>query len=257
MTITLITTLVILSVVLWQDGINDCNDGVRYTSGKLQPSPFHRRFCHWPKRTLQWVSLLSMVGLGVSMRDPYRAAVLLTLPGAVFVATHPTCTDAPCMLLAWMSSTLIDIHPAIAVAMSCAAGVMHERGPVYAAVYSMSPWPLLGLAAVRWWARQAPCDADRLVGNTFIGSVRAHKPYQDLLDPWTVVYGLRGSLGMAVYYGCSTRAWMSLALSFGSRIIGTDTCRFMFWAAPPLIADAHDPALWMVFAHVLTFRRGA
>ncbi len=253
----LIVAVITVLVCLWQDGVNDCNDGVRYCSKTQQPSPFHRRFHYWPKRPLQAISLLSMVGIGVSMRDPYRAAMLLSLPGAVFITTHPTCTDAPSMLLAWLSSLLMSTHPALGVAMSCAAGVMHERAPVYAAVYAMSPWPLLGLLAVQWWAKPAKRDTDKFVGDSFLGQIRAHKPYTDLLDPWTVVYGYRCVLPMAVYYGASPRAWFALALSFGSRIIGTDACRFLYWAAPPMIADTQVAPAWIVMVHLLTFRRAA
>jgi hypothetical protein len=252
---TAIASLLVLGLYLWQDGVSDCNDGARYTSGKPQPPPFHRRFCGWNRRVLIGVSLASLFALGIAMGDWRRAVLLLALPGAHFVATHPTCTDAPCMLLAWCASLIFPTHPPVAVALSLCAGFMHERGPVFAAVYCWHPLPLLGLLASGWWRKPGGPDADRLVGHGTWAAIKAHKPFQDFLDPWTVVYGLRAVLPLDAYFGASPRAWAALALAFATRVIGTDSCRFLFWAAPPMIADTHDAPLWVIAAHVLTFRR--
>ncbi len=250
-----VVSCMILALYLWQDGIKDCNDGERYTSCKPQPPPFNRRFHHWPKKVLIGLSLASWVALGASMGDYRRAILLLALPGACFIATHPTCTDAPCLMLAWVGSSLFHSHPVISIALCMASGFMHERGPVFAAIYTMSPWPLLGLLAVQWWVKPGGKDADRLVGHSFLDAIKAHKPYQDLLDPWCVVYGWRAVLPMCAYFGTSSRAWIAGAVAFGSRVIGTDSCRFLFWAAPPMIADTGDAPLWVLALHVLTFRR--
>jgi hypothetical protein len=70
-----------------------------------------------------------------------------------------------------------------------------------------------------------------------------------------LVWGLRALVPAAMVYGCSPRAWLALAVAFASRLVGTDTGRFLFWAAPPLLADTPDLPMWVVAAHVLTFRR--
>ena len=245
----------IVSLYVWQDGIHDCNDGVRYTSCMPQPTPFHHRFHHWPKKLLVPVSLLSMVGLGIAMGDWYRAAMLLSLPGAWFICTRPTTTDAPCMLLAWGSSETWHTYPSLSIVLAIASGAIHERGPVFAAIYAWNPVMLIGLAGVQWWRKQGGPDADRLVGHTLVDSIKAHKLYQDLLDPWTVVYGLRGVLPLAAF-GCSSpRAWLALCVAFATRVIGTDTCRFLWWSAPVLLKDSPSSPMWFLMLHVLTFRR--
>ena len=252
-----LVSTVCLAVYAWQDGIHDCNDGARYTSRKPQPPPFHRRFHWWPTLLLQAITLASLVALGALMGSPQKTLLLLALPGAWFVATHPTTTDAPCMLLAWAASTLLHAaHPVYSVALSLAAGAIHERGPVFAAVYAWHPLPLLGLLAVQWWARPAKRDADALVGwPTTWKAIQAHRPYQDLLDGKLPLYGLRVVLPAAVWWGASRQAWAALGLAMASRVLGTDTCRFLFWAAPPLVVGLPALPWWVVAVHLVTFQR--
>ncbi len=252
---TALAALASLAVPIWQDGLMPCNDGNRYTSGKAQPPPFHRRWCGWPVRALQAATLVSLVALGVLMGSPTKAVMLLTLPGAWFIATHPTTTDAPCMLLAWCAALLFPAHPYVALLLSMLAGFIHERGPVFAALYAWHPLLLLGLVAVGWWRTPAGRDKDGLVGHSTWQAIKAHRPYQDMLDPVIVALGLRAALAWPIYAGGSTRAWAALVMAFGSRIIGSDTCRFLFWAAPPLIADSPDAPLWVLGLHLVTFRR--
>ncbi len=187
--------------------------------------------------------------------------MFLTLPGAWFCITHPTCPDLVAMSLAWGAATLWPVHPYAAVALSLASGFVHERGPVFAAVYAWTPWLLVGLLAVQWWAKAVPRSpsgrlADTLTGHTTLGAIKAHKPHQDLLDWQTLVWPLRAVIPVAAWLGASPAAWAALALAYLSRILGTDTSRFMMWAAPPLLARAGACPAWIVALHVMTFRRG-
>lgn len=251
----LLASLACVGTIAWQDGLHDSNDGNRYTSGKPQPAPFHRRWCGWNKRALQVASLASMVGLGVAMGDWKRAVLLLTLPGAWFCVTHPTTTDSVCMLLGWVGALLFPAHPFVSVGLSCMAGFVHERGPVFAALYAWHPLPLIGLACVGWWRKPAGRDHDQLVGLGLWAQAKAHRPYVDLLDGKMLGVGYRAALGVAAWWGCSPRAWVALLVAHGSRIMGTDTCRYLFWAAPPLIADSHEAPLWVLAVHLVSFRR--
>lgn len=253
---TLLAALAPVALFSWNDGLNRCNDGDRYTSGTAQPSPFHRRFCGWNAYVLGALSLASLLTLGMLMGTWQKALLLLTLPGAWFCVIHPTTTDGPCMLLAWLSSLLMPSHPFFAVLLSCVAGFIHERGPVFAAVYAMHPLPLVGLACVGWWRKARGADGDILVGLGLRDAIKAHKPYVDFLD-WRVnLFSLRGLWLLVPYYGVSWRALLAVAVTFGSRIIGTDACRYAFWAAPVLVAELpSDVPAWMVALHVVFFRR--
>lgn len=251
---TLAASCLPVAAFVWQDGVMNCNDGNRYISGTAQPSPFHRRWCGWPALPLKALSLASLLAMGVLMGTWQRALLFMALPGAWFIATHPTTVDGPAMLLAWVASLLMPTHPYVAVLLSCVAGFIHERGPVFAAVYAMNPLLLIGLVAVGWWRTPAKRDSDPLVGLGLWDVMRAHRPYQDLLDP--MILRTVGILPlMALGYGCSLRAWMALALAFGSRVVGTDTGRFLFWAAPALIVDVGDFPLWVLGIHLAVFRR--
>lgn len=252
-----VASVAMVALFLWQDGILQCSDGDRYTSGKPQPSPFNRRFCGWQRKVLIPLSIGCLVALGTLMGTPTKALLLLSLPGAWFIATHPTCVDAPCMLLAWLSSMFVHTNFQLSIALACASGFIHERGPVFAAVYSLSPIPLLGLFCVGWWRKAEVDDPDpvKLVSHGAWAAIKAHKPYQDFLDGKVLLVGLRGLLPLAVYDGMPARSWLSLAVAVGSRVLGTDTCRFLFWAAPPIVADARDVPMWYLALHLVTFRR--
>ncbi len=244
-----------LAMYVWQDGVSGCNDGVRYTSGVPQPSPFHRRFCGWPRVPLQILTHASLAALGIGMGSWQRALLLLTLPGAWCIATHPTVVDAPAMLLAWCASLLLPTHPHLALLLSLMSGYIHERGPVFAALYAWHPLLLLGLVASGWWRRPAARGNDRLVGLPFWDTLKVHRPFQDMIDPMPIVWSLRGLPFLLMVYGGSLRAWVALIVANGSRVLGTDTTRFLFWAAPALVVDAGDFPIWALGLHVLSFRR--
>lgn len=249
-----LVSAIALALCLWQDGENVCTDGERYTSGKLQPYPFHRRWCGWPKRLLQVTSAASLIALGTMMGDWKHALLLVSLPGFWFCAVHLTCVDGPAMCLAMAAGLLWPTQPYAAVLCACLSGFIHERGPVFAALYAGAPLLLVGLVAVGWW-REASRPANNLVGNGLVASIRAHKPYTDWLDWKLNLFALRGVPLLGAYFGASPLAWLALAVGWASRLVGTDGARFMFWGAPLLIHGLPDVPLWMVAAHVATFRR--
>lgn len=255
---TALASAVCIGTYVWQDGISRCNDGDRYTSGKAQPTPFHRRFCGWNEGFLQVCTYASLFLLGMAMGEWWKAVLLLMLPGGWFIARHPTCTDAVTMALAWGASLLLPEHPYVAIGLSLASGFIHERGPVFAALYAWNPVLLIGLCAVGWWRTPAKQDHDKLVGVGFWGAIKAHKPYVNLLEGRLLWYGYRMVGVLACAWMTSVRAWAAVAVAFGSRILGTDTCRYLFWAAPAAIVATDVPAWAVVPAvgiHLATFRK--
>ncbi len=250
-----LTSVAAVVIYFWADGMQECNDGARYTSGKRQPYPFHRRFTRWPRWLLIACSLASLVGLGTLMGTWQKALLFITLPGAWFVVTRPTTTDAPCMLLAYGASLLFPSHPWIALALSCLSGVIHERGPVFAALYTWNPILLVGLVGVQWWAKPAPADDDTRVGRGFITSLFVHKQDHDWLNAEQTLFAMRGVPLLAAGYGVTPSAWATLGIAWASRLVGSDLARYAFWAGPALVRDLPDVPLWMVAAHAMTFRR--
>ncbi len=252
--------LAAVALYAWQLGIHQTQDGARYSSGTAQPSPFNRRFHEWPARVLMIVSWLSVPALCVMLGSWQRALIFATLPGVVTVAIWPTTVDGPAMALALAASTILPQSLPAAIFLSCVAGAIHERGPVFAALYSLSPWPLLGLLAVQWWVKKAPANhasselADRLVGHkSMLDTMLAHKPHVDMLGDGGLLWSLRGVVPLAAWLGAPIQAWLALGLAYASRLVATDTARAMMWAAPILLRDMNPPT-WAVALHVMTFR---
>lgn len=252
--------LVAVALFAWQSGVQNCQDGARYTSGAPQPTPFHRRFHAWPPRLLMVVTWLSFVATAAMLGTWQRAALFMTLPGVWMCVVMPTTVDGPAMALAHASAALLPSHPVPSVILSLLAGAIHERGPVFASLYAFSPWPLLGLLAVQWWATKAAPDrrstdlADHLVGLSTWGSIKAHKPHVDLLNEGGFVWALRGVVPLAAWLGAPVQAWVALGLAYTSRLVATDTARSLMWAAPALLMHL-DPPAWAVALHVVSFRR--
>ncbi len=250
-----LATAAIMAIYLWQDGLRECPDGRRYTSGKPQPYPFHRRFCAWPTPVLIAVSLASMLALGTLMGSWTKALLFITLPGAWLVVTRPTTVDAPAMLLSFGAAALFPTYPWFAVLLSCLAGFVHERGPVFAALYAWHPLLLVGLVCAGWWRKAAPPDSDHRVGHGLLKSLASHKTDHDWLDLEATLFAARGLPFFAIAYGTSPAAWLTLGLSWAQRVICTDLGRLVLWAAPVMIRDMPEVPAWLVLAHVVTFRR--
>ncbi len=258
----LIATVAIF-VFVWSSKIHRCQDGDRYTSGKLQPTPFNRRFCSWPPRLLMWLTWASFVALASTLTWK-QALLFVMLPGVAFCVNLPTTTDGPAMLLAWLAAAAhARGHVALAIGLSAAAGLIHERAPVFAALYCWNPLLLLGLAVplvvARWKGaaapdRGSPDPAERLVGHSLWGAIAAHRDYVDMLAPSGLIWSLRGLPLMAGDLGASVASWACLGVAFASRIMGTDTSRYIMWGALPMIREI-DPPLWMLALQTMSFRR--
>ncbi len=253
--------IAIAALFVYQQGYMACEDGLRYTSGTLQPSPFHRRFHAWPTKILMALTWLSFAAIAAMLGTPARALMFMTLPGVFMCVIMPTTVDGPTMALALCSAVITPFSPWAALPFALLSGAVHERGPIFAALYAWSPWPLLGLLAVQWWAKKgAPNHAsadlsDRLVGHTsFAATALAHRPHVDLLGPAGLVWALRGLVPLAAWQGAPIQAWAALGVAFASRLVGTDTARCMMWAAPALLMHC-DPPWWVVALHVMSFNR--
>ncbi len=248
--------LVVLAVMVWQDNIHDSNDGRRYTSKKPQPTPFHRRWCGWPRRLLIGCTYAGLLFVASTLGSWWQALIFVTLPGVWFVATRPTTVDAVSMGLAWGSSLLFPHSAFGAVLLSALSGFVHERGPVFAALYVWSPLPLIGLVCVGWWRKKAPPDRDPYVGlSSFRETVRAHKKAQDWLSWGSYVMATRGLVPIAALVGVPLSAWCALAVATASRLVATDNSRIVMWGAPPMIAAMHGVPMWAVAIHTLSFVR--
>lgn len=252
--------ILVLAMFVWQDGVNRCNDGVRYTSCAPQPTPFHRRFCYWPPMALQIATWLSFAFIATSLGTWWRSVLFITLPGVWFCATRPLTVDGPSMALAWAAALLRPTHPWIAIALAFLSGIIHERGPVFAMLYAGDPAMLFGLAgATLFWRHPAPRDTDAFVGlPTLKATVYAHKGMQDWLDWKAWLYPTRAIIPLAASAHIPIGAWAALVVASASRIIATDNARLVMWGVPPILMAIHDaPPHWLIALHAFTFIRVA
>lgn len=251
-----LVALVVLALMVWNDGMHACNDGRRYTSGLPQPTPFHRRWCGWPKKLLTASSVAGLVFVAATLGSWWQSLLFVTLPGVWFVATRPTTVDGVAMGLAWGAALLFPINPYAAVGLSCLSGFVHERGPVFAALYAWHPLLLVGLVCIGWWRKPWPKDTDPFVGlSSLRETILVHKKMQDWLSWKGYVISTRAVIPIAALVGVPLSAWVALAVAHASRIVATDNSRIVLWGAPPMIAAMHGVPMWAVAVHALTFTR--
>lgn len=254
----LIASAVALSFVVvyvWQDGWNDgmgAGCDARFYTGAIKPPlhPFNRRFCGWHPKALIAANWLGFVFLVASMGDWKKALLVASLPGMWIMCTFAT-VDGPAIALAWGAAMLMKSgHPWLAVPVAILGGFVHERSPVFAAIYAWHPLLLVGLIGVQWWKKSSN-------GNpSFMMHARHWRTHGDLLDWNTWVWPLRGVVPIAVLGGpVGPVSWVALGVSALTRTMGNDISRFFIWAALPFVNDMPSPPLWLVLVHVATFRR--
>lgn len=161
------------------------------------------------------------------------------------------------MALAWFGSMMLPTHPWIAAIWFIASGFIHERGPVFGALYAWSPWPLLAiLPSMYFWRKPGPWDGDMRVGiEGLLNVIRVHKPDHDWLDWKGWVYPTRGLVPLALWMHLPLTVWPALTVATLSRLVGTDVGRFVMWGTLPLIYNLRDVPEWLVAVQALTFQR--
>ena len=262
-------------------------DGRFYLSmgkGDPVPRPYSLRWL-WPfllgasPRAWEIVSGLALVAWGpaflfflgawgFSPADGLKGVALLCGLPALFRlnSRFPILVDAPAFLLALASAgAALSGRPASAAALALLAGASKESAPIFAAAFSLSPWPLLGLLAVGWWRRPGPIPG--WASEWLSSPVRAARKVAlgSILD-WKVMLLPWGLLApLAVFAPWEGRAaWaagLSLALGYSSLALAQDRARLFSWAAPALIVVALPalPPSWAaaaLLAHAFNPYRG-
>jgi len=242
----------VMLLYVYQDGVLPCNDGKRYTSRRRQPRPFHRRFCGWHPTALKWVSWVSLFGVAVSLGEWWKTLLFITIPGVWFCVTRPETVDGPSMGLAWLSAWLLPTHPVAACFAAVLSGFVHERGPVFAALYAWHPLPLLGLLGVMWWRTPAPRDGDPYVGMKGLWpTMLAQKRMQDFMDWKGWLFPTKAIVPLGVLAHVPLEGWAPLGVATATRIMGTDNSRFVMWGVPAVLAHMASAPAWIVVLHAM------
>lgn len=261
-------------------------DGRFYTSHGAVPHPYCRRWL-WPlvcgSNVARWqllsaVSLIAwgpalawyLEGFGAAPWQKIAGVVLLCgLPGMFrFNAVRPVLVDAPAFALALVCAALVlSGHPFWGAAVSLAAGASKESAPIFAAAFSLSPWPLVGLVAAGWWRHSGciPKWAEPWLAHPVKAALEQHRHAWLNWQAMVLPLGVLLPLALCAPWGYP-RAWalagLCLALGYGQMLFAMDTARLYSWAAPGVIALAllALPQEWaplIVAAHCMNPYRGA
>lgn len=179
----------------------------------------------------------------------FAAALLCALPALRLPARLPVLTDAPAFAMALLCAALAPRHPWAAALLSLPLGAARETAPLFAAIWSWSPVPLVGILAAGWWRPAAdPSPAE---------------PW--LVHPWREAWALRRRVGLDadIYlrpWGAAllglVPTWQvaaTVALAHVQLLVAVDTLRLTVWCAPVLAFHAAAiPPAWWALALVVT-----
>ncbi len=257
----------------WLGACHLTPDGLYYLAaarGEPVPRPYAYR---WLLPTLlgpepwRWAlcSYLSILALGpiawgyfgaVGLEGWPRAwavAALLLLQGVTRTSVrYPVLLDAPSFALAlataWAARAGSPAALPVAVLLALAAGATKEPAPLFAALWSWSPVPLVGMLATGWWVRHV----DPAVAAPEGYRVPPVEPLPAwLTHPVREAVALRRRVGLdfTLYVrpwgpaiaGLGAPTWqlaLTLAVAYGQLIAAQDSIRLYQWAAPVLVAQA-------------------
>lgn len=242
---------------IWQQKVTP--DGMRYYAvarGSAVSIPFHRRWL-WPRvlgtnpTHWRWCSAAFTIALPALlawwMMDlgfaPWRAlagaCLLMGLPGVFHVmATYPALVDSQCMATALLCA--IAAHHAnnpdlasLCIFVALLGGCMRESVPVFAAMFALSPLPLIGLVSTivsdRLFARQ-PREVEERPRRT------AHSSCAKMLCPMLMLWPWGACL--AALWRPDLRAALCAAGGYGLLLVVNDTMRCYQSGAPGVVACA-------------------
>lgn len=234
---------------------------LRMARGGLAPRPYARRMllpfllgphpARWA--TCTYLSLLAtpfaawayFAAMGLDgARLVFAVALLCALPGVWRCSLRfPVLLDAPSFVIALVIAALARRFPVeggaswpVAAAFAVLAilgGATRETIPVFAALWSWSPWPLVGLAAVGWWRRAAPPDAPWLE-HPIREALRLRRDIG--LDGTLYLRPFGAALAGLVHPTAQTIA--TVAVAHLQLAAAQDTIRLTVWCAPVLVLHA-------------------
>jgi hypothetical protein len=185
----------------------------------------------------------------------FATALLCVLPGVRACSLrYPVLVDAASFLWALSLAEAAKTSPAwFVIPWALIGGAMNEKVPIFAALWSWSPLPLVGLLGVGWSRPHALTEIPWL----------AHPAR----EAWKLrrALGLDGSLYLrpfgAALAGLAAPSWQLVAtvlVAHTQLLAAQDTIRLTVWCAPVLVLGAArtlPPALWPLAVLVTAVHR--
>lgn len=188
-------------------------------------------------------SAAGVIGAAALM-EPRAAWLFLWLPMTSLNVRLPVLVDAPAFALALGSAVAASRGWwSLSAALGLAAGACKESAPVFAAAWSLSPWPLLGLLAAAWWRWPAPPDQPWLE-RPWSSARRDPLDWRRLLLPWGAVLPLAWA-GMG-WDRATFAAGVALVLGYSQLLRSMDDARLYQWAFPAVAVLACRAEGWWV-----------
>ena len=230
-------------------------DGRRYLNmgqGKAEPMPFCLRpllpmICgtstpRWIAVTvLGLVTSVALTGvlasnMGATQAQAVLAMVLIAgLPSLRFSFFAPVLVDAPGMAFALGAAVLWPIDPVWSFVSMTLGALISEKVPIWAAVFALQPWLLLGLAVpvfIRLVVGKVETDPSDPLAETLNHPIIAsrmhhHGKWRDpklMILPW----------GACLFAIAEPSPWLLIALAVGyaQLLVATDSVRLYQQAAP-------------------------
>lgn len=241
-------------------------DGVRYLAvaeGRRVARPFHFRWliprlCGVRPANWRAVQVATTVGLipagwwygGFGWRGLFAGLSVIGLAGVWKVSFRfPVLVDAPAMFFALIAAALVPVNVPVAVAVACVAGATKETAPLFVALWSWCPWPLVGCALPALRACQRPGhdvldDENRWILNH---PWKASRKYHQgrWFDPtlWLAPWG-----ALLAGFVTDLQTAATVAVAYAQTAVATDTVRLYMWAWPVLAVNAADrfPTEWLL-----------
>lgn len=246
----------------------DGNFYLRAAAGLPVPRPYNRRWLlarmlgpnprRWAQCTHASLALtpgaawlfFGAMGLGGAERL-FAVALLCALPGVRACSLRfPVLLDAPSFLVALLLAWAACAAPWwVVLSLALLGGATRETVPVFAALWSWSPWPLVGLLAVGWTRPAARTDIPWLTH-----PVREALALRRALGWDGVLYLRPFGAALAGLVGCSWQCAATCAVAAAQLLAAQDTIRLTVWAGPVLVLGAAKviPAAWWPLAVVWT-----
>jgi hypothetical protein len=243
----LLLTLSVYLLLRWEVQQRLTPDGLFY-QGQIVSRPYTLRWllpliCQKSMTRWSWVSGVSLIACGPLIyhltHSLFAVSLFVGLPWFRVNTAFPVLTDQTAMALSLGGVALLPTYPLFSIPLFLLAGACNEKGPVFAAAWTLNPLPLLGLLAVGWWTKSMTVPEPWLQH-----PIREARKTHQFMNPLTFLlpWGLLAILvPLSWTYASPQTQWImaiSLILAHAQLFIALDNARLTQWAAPALLATA-------------------
>jgi len=233
----------------------DIEEQLRAGRNEPTPAPFWWRWLwpaifwktypyHWTIGVRTCLALLPVAmalflwNWGLSFFQCLTGAALIALVPGIWERSfrYKSLVDAPNHLLVLLTATaILQDRPILALILALIGGAMRETTPIFSALLSLSPLPLLGLFAVGWWRKRGEAFRNFEYYNEPFKTYSL-KRWRDGFHPFMYLLpfgGLIVALGSGLW-----NVWASLAVAVLPIFRSVDNHRLIAYASPALVLGA-------------------